>query len=249
MNKQTLQSLAKQAQEESIFVKDTIVPFPISKVKVNSKQSGTGDHKNQADFFKISTQQVQAPITEFNPQLKSARTTNQLNLGAEVNNLFNTQDPDGPSPAKLYIGQKPKRINDKENNTIVSQNLENEAVADIGQVQTAIQPFYQSRRFTNKKKVTKPVYKSTDLFKREQGYDFRQETDEIDHLKTRDGDILGEPFIKTPYLQSNEGLPLRLDPKIEFHRKKTEQARIKQEQQRIQDKLEAQKALSMKSKS
>lgn len=247
-----LKSIATEAQENSVFVADAIVPFPISKSKAISKQPGTLGRKEQGEFFKVVSEEQQSSIAfpaDVVPKMKSVRPSNELHHGAEVTNFFNRENPDGPTPTKMLLGQKPKRIDARAYNSNLAENLETLPTADLGQEIDAEVRDHREEKFLQKTKknmakTKRIVYKSTDLFEREQGTDFFENGDSIDHLKTKDGRVLGEPFVQSSFLQTNEGFVLRMDPRIELHKQKVMKARAKQDQQRQEDKLYAQQVLS-----
>lgn len=246
MNKQSLKSIAHQAQDTSILNPDVVVPFPMAKVKLAPKHLGTGNHKSQGEFFKVDQNDAPKPFpSELVPKTKSTRASNRLELNAEVTNYFSQANPDGPAPTKMFLGQKPKRIDQKGYNTALAENLELISTADVGQTNPDQkgEAFFKKTK-QNMAKTKKFVYTSKELFAREQGVDFVSESDQIGHLKTKDGQILGEPFVQSAYLQPNEGAILRLDPRIELYKQKALKAREKQQEQREQDRLQAKQNLA-----
>lgn len=255
-----LRPVVEDNKNQTIFdTGDGKLPFPHWRIKTLKKKE-IQNKKDEGNFYKIITDEnsQQGNLSMMKQGYRSIEKLNKPALfgdAAENNYETGQTHPDRPQNQLWRPVEKSISDGNAKFNKHISQNLEKVNEIDIKLQQTPTgfeidrdvdlinRDDREPSKYRMAPKTKKIVYKSKDLFEREQNL---APFDGISRVQTKDETLTLEPVVQTTDFKYNDGNTFRIDPKVEVYRRKRMEYKLKQEEKRQQDKIHAVEGLKMK---
>lgn len=241
---------------------NTKIPFPDWRIKTLKKKE-VQNKKDEGNFYKVNVDEnSQGEGNNMTITKNIYKSNEKMNRPAIFGDAAESEleasqnyHPDRPQNQLWRPIEKSTSDANMGFNKLMSQNLDKINEVDIKLIQT--DNGFQVEKETDlmnmdnmnpskwrqAPKTKKVVYKSKDLFEREQNLPPHQG---ISRPQSKDSKLVLDPIVESNDLRYNDGNTFRIDPKVEVYRRKRLEFKMKQDEKRSQEKKYAAEGLKMK---